>query len=140
MDSTGGSCLCLMIDTPFVPMKISSQVGLDNVRSAEGWEAIAVVSTEMCRIAAAKLVCVVLPHTHLDLLVPSLFMMIINSMALTHKTEMREKGATAAVKGGMPCRTATVMSHLQLWRCMSSTTGVVTHLLPAVLIRLWLAK
>lgn len=82
-----------MIATPFVPMKISSQVGLDDV-SAEGWEAIAIVSTEMCRIGAAKLVCVVLPHTHFNLLVPSLFMMIINSMALTHKTEMREKGVT----------------------------------------------
>lgn len=74
-------------------MKISSQVGLDDV-SAEGWEAIAIVSTEMCWIGAAKLVCVVLPHTRFDLLVPSLFMMIINSMALTHKTEMREKGVT----------------------------------------------
>lgn len=87
MDSTGGSCLCLMIVTPFVPMKISSQVGLDNV-TAEGWEAIAIVSTGMCRIGAAKLVCVVLPHTCFDLLVLSLFMIIINSMALTHKTEM----------------------------------------------------
>lgn len=39
MDSTGGSCLYLMIVTPFVPMKISSQVGLNNV-SAESWEAV----------------------------------------------------------------------------------------------------
>lgn len=74
-------------------MKISSQVGLDDV-SAKGWEGIAIVSTEMCRIGAAKLVCVVLPHTRFSLLVLSLFMMIINSMALIHKTEMREKGIT----------------------------------------------
>lgn len=85
--------MCLMIVTPFVPMKISSQVGLDNA-SAEGWEGIAIISTEMCRLGAARLVCVVLPHTRFDLLVPSLFMMMINSMASTHKTEMREKGLT----------------------------------------------
>ena len=35
MDSTGESCSYLMIVMPFVPMKMSSQVRLDN-RSTEG--------------------------------------------------------------------------------------------------------
>lgn len=88
MDSTEGSCLYLMIVMPFAPMKISSQVGMDNV-TTEGWKAIAIVSTEVCKTGAAKLVCVFLPHTRSDLLSDITF---INSMALSHKTEMREVG------------------------------------------------
>lgn len=82
-----------MIVTPFVPMRISSQVGLDNV-SAEGWGTIAIISTQMCRIGSAKFGCVVLLHIHFDLSVLSLSMMVINSVALTHKTEITEKGVT----------------------------------------------
>lgn len=50
---------------------------------------------EVCRIGTAKLACVVLPHTWFDLVVLSLLMMTINSMALTRKTEMRGKGITS---------------------------------------------
>lgn len=136
----------LMIVMPFVPMKISSQVGLDNV-SAEGGEAMSVVPTEMCRMGQPVVVaCVVLLDTCFLILVLSLFMIITSSMALIRKTEMREKGVTKqsslkrAVKGSILCRTAAVTSCLQQWRHTSSTTTVVTHLLPTVLISLWLAE
>lgn len=78
---------------PFVPMKISSQVGLDNV-SAEGWEAVSVMPTEMCRMGQPVVVPCVVLDTCFDILVLSLFMMITKSMDLTHKSEMREKGIT----------------------------------------------
>lgn len=82
-----------MIVMPFVPMKISSQVGLDNV-SAEDWEAMSVVPREMYRMGQPLVVACVVLDTCLDILVLSLFMMITKSMDLTHKTEMREKGVT----------------------------------------------